>query len=63
MHVVFMVEGEVKHEAEMDAVPRVGEKMWFRSTRGKPIDCAPGKVTAVDWYGSERVELRISTGR
>lgn len=63
MHVVFMVDGEIKHEAQMDAVPRVGENVWLRSTRGNPIDCAPGKVTAVDWCGSARVELRISTGR
>jgi hypothetical protein len=63
MHVVFMVDGEIKHEAKMDAVPRIGEKIWFRSTRGKLTDYAPGKVTAVDWYGSDRVELRISTGR
>lgn len=63
MHVVFMSDGEIKHEAQMDAVPRIGEKVWLRSTRGKPTDFAPGKVTAVDWYGSERVEIRISTGR
>ena len=40
---------------------RVSIDFWFRSTRGKLTDYAPGKVTAVDWFGSERVELRIST--
>ncbi len=62
MKVVFMVNGEIKHEAEMDAVPRVKEKVWFRSTRGELTDYVPATVTAVDWHGSSYVELRLSTG-
>lgn len=61
MLVTFMVDGEVKHEAEMDAVPRVGERVWFRSTRGERADYTPAVVTAVDWHVGRCVELRLST--
>jgi hypothetical protein len=63
MLVTFMVDGMIEKEAEMDAVPRVGETVWLNLTRATRTTYEPGKVTAVDWHGSDRAELRISTGR
>lgn len=63
MLVTFMIDGVIEHEAEMDAVPRTGETVWFNLLREGRKVYTPGKVTAVDWHGSERAELRISTGR
>lgn len=61
MLVTFMVDGEIEQESDMDAVPRVGETVWLSLTRRGRTEYTPTKVTAVDWHGSDRAELRLST--
>ncbi len=63
MQVTFMVDGVIEQETEMDAVPRIGETVWFNLLRDGRKVYTPGKVTAVDWHGGERAELRVSTDR
>ena len=63
MQVTYMVDGVIESEAEMDAVPRVGEKVWLHLTRAGRKEYTPAKVTAVDWHGHDRAEVRLSTSR
>lgn len=63
MLVTFMVDGEIEMERDMDAVPRSGETVWLTLVREGRREYAPAKVTAVDWHGADRAELRLSTSR
>lgn len=63
MQVTYMVDGEIESEAEMDAVPRTGEKVWLTLTRNGRQQYQPAFVTAVDWHGHTRAEIRLSTSR
>ncbi len=62
MQTIFMVDGEVVRERNMDAIPRRGETVWFNIRKFGRERNIPLPVASVTWF-DDRVELRFTTGR
>ena len=62
MRVVFRVDGQIEKEADMDAIPRTGEKVYLTLERFGKTQYYPLVVASVEWH-EPYVELHFSTGR